>query len=67
MAEPDHQVGDPLGSGHLHHQPVSAKVYLIASMRPRIQRMEGGAGVIVRQNMLMRIPSCRHKGRADLA
>ena len=29
--------------------------------------MEGGAGVIVRQNMLMRIPSCRHKGCANLA
>jgi 4-carboxymuconolactone decarboxylase len=42
-------------------------VCLIASRRPAIQRMEGGAGVIVRQNMLMRIPSCRHKGCADLA
>src|SRR5262245_49309285 len=59
--------GFSLGSGHLHHQPVSAKVYLIASRRPAIQCMDGGAGVIVRQNRLMRIPSCRHKGCADLA
>jgi hypothetical protein len=66
MAEAEQPVGDSLGSAHLR-QPVLAKVCLIASKRPGIQRMEGSTSVIVRQNMLMRIPACRHQGCADLA
>ena len=57
-----HCTGATLGAG-----PLPTKVCLIVSRCPGIQRMEGGAGVIVRQNMLMRIPSCRHKGCTDLA